>query len=124
MPRGFRLIFSQLLDRPKQKQTKPFFQVTPGSAVDGPYDVDEYFYEMAKINKNWPTKDQLPMSKVRKWLDQHFRDLIPDDALRAYVLTNLNRKGQNYRKATKSQNRLTPLHRALQTCFALYRCTL
>ena len=80
--------------------SKPPFQVTPGSAVDGPYDVDEYFYEMAKIDKNWPTKDQLPMSKVRKWLDQHFRDLIPDDALRAYVLTNLNRKGESYRKGS------------------------
>lgn len=69
--------------------------VTPGPAVtEGPYDVDQYLNQMAGVK--WPSKDQMAMSKVRKWLDQQFQDVIPDDALRAYVLTNLNRRGESY----------------------------
>ena len=69
--------------------------VTPGPAVTGgPYEVDQYLEFMSRVK--WPRKDQMAISKVRKWLDQEFQALIPDDNLRAHVLTNLDRKGESY----------------------------
>ena len=93
---GGRAVMWEALHNPDSVSSLIVIDVTPGSAINGPYDVDEYLLEMARINRNWPRKDDLPLHKARKWLDQHFRELIPDDNLRAYVLTNLERRGESY----------------------------
>ena len=70
--------------------------VSPGRGFTGGVDSVGLFLErMVQIGRNWPSKQEVPMNKIRPWLDEKLRDTVPDST-RPFVMTNLSRKGEEY----------------------------
>ena len=70
--------------------------VAPGRGFTGGVDsVGLFLQKMVEIGRNWPSKKEMPMNKIRPWVDEQLSEVVPANT-RPFVLTNLNRKGEGY----------------------------
>ena len=93
---GGRAVMWEALNNQEQVSSLIVVDVAPGRGFTGGVDsVGLYLAKMVEIGRNWPTKAEVPMNKIRPWLDEQLRETVPDST-RGFVMTNLNRKGDGY----------------------------
>ena len=84
------------LTEPESVSSLVVVDVAPGNSFTGGVDqVGLFLKRMVEIGQNWPSKEEVPMNKIRPWLDEQLRETVPDST-RSFVMTNLNRKGDGY----------------------------
>ena len=93
---GGRAVMWEALNNPELVSSLIVVDVAPGRGFTGGVDsVGLFLQKMVEIGRNWPSKKEMPMNKIRPWVDEQLSEVVPAST-RPFVLTNLNRKGEGY----------------------------